>query len=102
MLESAETNELLLTHQLVPAGPSPTACDPDGVYPYESFCETSKRPVLKNYRLVYLENNFLRVAICPDLGGRVYSLFLKTETETLFVSRVIRPVRILPRHAFIG
>jgi hypothetical protein len=103
MLESYERDISLLTHAMVPAGPIPTAQDPDGVYPYESYSETSKRPVLRKYRLVYLENDFLRVAICPDLGGRVYSLYLKeTGIETLFVSRVIRPVRILPRHGFIG
>jgi len=103
MLESYERNVTLLTHAMVPAGPIPTAQDSDGVYPYESYCETSKRPVLKKYRLLYLENESVRVAICPDLGGRVYSLYLKkTRIETLFVVRVIRPVRILPRQAFIG
>jgi hypothetical protein len=103
MLESAETSELLLTHQLVPAGPIPTTSDPDGFYPYESFCETSKRPVLKNYRMVSLENDRMRVQICPDLGGRVCSIFLKEAAlETLYFPRVIRPVRILPRQSFVG
>jgi hypothetical protein len=103
MLESAETTELLLTHQLVPAGPIPTTNDPDGFYPYESFCETSKRPVLKAYRMVSLENDQIRVKICPDLGGRVCSIFLKqAAVETLFLPRVVRPVRILPRQSFTG
>ena len=103
MLESAETTELLLTHQLVPAGPIPTTNDPDGFYPYESFCETSKRPVLKNYRMIALENDRIRVKICPDLGGRVCSIFLKdAAVETLFLPRVVRPVRILPRLSFTG
>ncbi len=103
MLECREADITLLTHPVVPAGPIPTAQDPDGVYPYESFCETSKRPILRKYRLVCMENDFLNVAICPDLGGRVHSVYLKNAgVETLFVSRVIRPVRILPRHSFIG
>jgi len=103
MLECHETDIILLTHPLVPAGPIPTAQDPEGVYPYESVCETSRRPVLKKYHLVLLENDLLRVAICPDLGGRVYSIYLKkAKVETLFASRVIRPVRILPRHFYIG
>ena len=103
MLESTETTELLLTHQLVPSGPIPTTNDPDGFYPYESFCESSKRPVLKNYRVVTLENEHLRVKICPDLGGRICSIFLKVAAkETLFLPRVVRPVRILPRQSFTG
>jgi uncharacterized protein DUF5107/uncharacterized protein len=103
MLESTETTELLLTHPLVPAGPIPTASDPDGFYPYESFCETSRRPVLRSYRMVSLENDHVRVKICPDLGGRVCSIFLKqAAAETLFFPRVVRPVRILPRQSFTG
>jgi hypothetical protein len=103
VLDAYESEIVLPTHVIVPAGPIPTVCDPDGVYPYESYCETSRRSVLKKYRLVHLENDHLRVAICPGLGGRVYSLYLKkAKVETLFVSRVIRPVRILPRQAFIG
>jgi hypothetical protein len=103
MLESEETAEFLLTHQLVPTGPIPTTNDPDGFYPYESFCETSSRPVLKKYRMVSIENDQIRVKVCPDLGGRVCSIFLKeSAVETLFVPHVIRPVRILPRQVFTG
>ena len=103
MLESAETIEFLLTHAMIPAGPIPTVYDPDGIYPYESFCETSRRPEIRRYRMVTIENAQIRVKICPDLGGRVCSLWLKEAAiETLFFPRVIRPVRILPRQAFTG
>jgi len=103
MLQAAETNEFLLTHSLVPTGPIPTTHDPDGIYPYESFCETSKRPEIRKYRMVSIENEEIHVKICPDLGGRVCSLFLKrSRVETLFFPPVIRPVRILPRQSFTG
>ena len=103
MLEYAENTEVLLTHPLIASGPIPTAYDPDGIYPYESYCETSRRPVLKKYRMVSIENDHLRVKICPDLGGRVCSLFLKEKgVETLFFPHVVRPARILPRQSFTG
>src|SRR5512146_500473 len=103
MLEHFETDEHILTHALGPAGPIPTLHDPDGVYPYESFCETSRRPFVKKYRMVIVENDKLRIKICPDLGGRVCSIFLKDSgTESLYLPQVIRPVRILPRQAFTG
>jgi hypothetical protein len=103
MLECTENIEMLLTHSLVPAGPIPTTHDPDSLYPYESYCETSKRPSLKTYRMVTVENDKLRVKICPDLGGRVCSIFLKdSQTESLYFPNAIRPVRILPRQAFTG
>jgi hypothetical protein len=103
MLAFHETAEFLLTHTIVPAGPMPTSYEPDGIYPYESFCETSERPGIRKYRVVSLENDQIRVKICPDLGGRVCSLFLKEgAVEALFFPQVVRPVRILPRQSFTG
>ena len=51
-----EFDEYMLTHELTPAGPVPTAFDANGVYPYMSYAETSNRPVLKKYRFIVLEN----------------------------------------------
>ncbi|MCE9613030.1 MAG: DUF5107 domain-containing protein [Lentisphaerae bacterium] len=103
MLQISRQERLLLTHLMVPGGPMPTAQDPDGVYPYESFCETSRRPVLKRYRMIILENDHVRAEICPDLGGKVFSLVHKASTrEVLAVQPIVRPIRILPRQAFIG
>jgi hypothetical protein len=60
-------------------------------------------PEICEYRMVSIENDHIRVKICPDLGGRVCSLLFKEGgIGTLFFSPVIRPVRILPRQAFTG
>jgi len=102
-LVCTEFQDYVLTHELLPAGPVPTAFDPNGVYPYVSYSETSNRPVLKQYRFVVLENDKIRVAICPDLGGKVTSLIQKRSArEVLYVPDVIRPSRILPRFCFVA
>jgi hypothetical protein len=102
MLEIGEFQTPLLYHPITPAGPIPTVFDPDGIYPYPSFIETSHRPILKSARFVTLENDSLRVTICPDLGGKVYSLVEKRSGhEVLFTPASIQPVRILPRMSFI-
>src|SRR5258708_34202930 len=72
-----EYEDYILTHELTPAGPLPTALDPNGVYPYVSYAETSGRPVLKKYRLVVMENDLIKLVICPGLGGKVVSMILK-------------------------
>src|SRR5881409_2282427 len=60
-------------------------------------------PVLRNYRFIVLENERVRAVICPDLGGKVTSLIHKgSGKEVLYTSAVIRPVRILPRFAFVA
>lgn len=102
-LQVFEFSKYILTHQLTPAGPVPTAFDPNGVYPYETYVETSARPVPKNYTLVVLENRHLKVTVCPDLGGKVYSMINKPSgKEVLYVPEVIRYTRILPRFYFIA
>lgn len=102
MLHLDAFQEPLLIHQTTAAGPIPTLHDPDGVYPYPSFVETSRRPSLKLCHFVALENDFLRVTICPDLGGKVHSIQDKRSgNEVLFVPASICPVRILPRMGFV-
>jgi len=98
----SEFQDDVLTHELTPAGPIPTAFDPNGVYPYVSYVATVPRPVFKTYRFIALENERLRVVICPDLGGKVVSLLHKgSGREVLYTPGVIKPVRILPRFAFV-
>lgn len=98
-----EFDEYVLTHLLVPAGPIPTAFDPNGVYPYNSYAETSNRPVSKQYRFVSLENDRVKITICPDLGGKVISMITKpSNKEVLYVPDVIRYTRILPRFYFVA
>jgi hypothetical protein len=98
-----EYDDYILTHELVPAGPIPTALDPNGVYPYMSYAETSNRPVPKKYHFIVLENDHLKATICPDLGGKVFSMIHKPSgKEVLYVPDVIRYTRILPRFYFVA
>lgn len=73
----SEYDDYVLTHDLTPFGPLPTAQDANGVYPYVSYAETSRRPSLKKYRFVVLENQQLKVTVSPDLGGKVTSMIHK-------------------------
>src|SRR4030095_3236198 len=102
-LSAKEYDDYILTHQLTPAGPVPTAFDPNGVYPYMSYVETSARPVPKKYKFIVLQNDHVKATICPDLGGKVYSLIHQPSgKEVLYVPDVIRYTRILPRFYFIA
>src|SRR3974377_1831252 len=102
MLEIRESTQTLLAHELTPMGPIPSVCDPEGVYPYQSFANTSPRPVFKRYHFVSIENDFLRVTVSPDLGGKLHSIIEKRSgKEALFIPASICPVRILPRLGFI-
>jgi hypothetical protein len=103
---SHSEKRLVLCHASVSAGPIPTAFSPDGVYPYESFVETSARPSLQRLHFILLENEFVAAEICPSLGGKVTALWIKRDgvrvANALASPDVVRPVRILPRGAFTG
>lgn len=102
-LSCTEYKDYMLTCELTPAGPIPTVFDPNGVYPYVSYVETSNRPVLKKYRFIVLENDQLKITICPDLGGKVTSIFYKpSRKEILYKPDVVRYTRILPRFYFVA
>ncbi len=102
-LHCAEFESVVLTHGLTPAGPVPAALDPNGVYPYVSYVETSNRPVPRRYTMVSLENEWIRVVICPDLGGKVFSMIHKPSSrDVLYNPGVVRPTRILPRFYFVA
>jgi tetratricopeptide (TPR) repeat protein len=93
----------MLYYDIVSKGPIPTLYDPDGIYPYESYVETVKRPKHKDYEMIEIENNFIKAVFCPDLGGKLFSLRLKSgDKEVLYDSMAVKPVRILPRMAFIS
>jgi len=92
-----------LTHALTPSGPIPTAFDPSGVYPYESYSETANRPAPQSYHFIVLENNYVKITVCPDLGGKITSMIHKTSgKEVLYHPDVIRGTRILPRFYFVA
>ncbi|MBP3965522.1 DUF5107 domain-containing protein [Paenibacillus lignilyticus] len=103
MLKRVEWREPILVHESQPCGPVPTICDEEGIYPYVSFSETAERPVLRKLRMIAIENDWLKVTVCPDLGGKIHSIIDKASgKEILFHAGSVRPVRILPRMAFIS
>ncbi len=98
-----ETTRPLPFYQPVPLTSLPLLYHPEHLFPYTSYGDTLPTPVARSFRMVVLENEFLRVEVAPELGGRVYSLFDKRiGQEVLFSNPVVKPVRILPVWAFIS
>src|SRR5713226_3620672 len=87
---SSQYKDYVLTHPLTACGPVPTALDPNGVYPYVSYCETANRPVPQKYTFIVLENIHIKVTISPDIGGKVTSIVHKgSGKEVLYAPQVI-------------
>jgi len=65
------------------------------VYPYPLYDTLTGRKEDKTYRIVYLENEYVRIGILPELGGRVFSAVDKTNNYNFFYRQhVIKPALI--------
>ena len=54
------------------------------IYPYYRFDTYAVTPVSQTWKMVVLENDFLRVKIFPEIGGKVWSVYDKTSGTELF------------------
>ncbi len=67
----------------------------NGPYPYHWLdwgCYGNPAPLNRDYELLALENDYLRVTLLPELGGRVYQMVYKpTGHNELYQNPVIKP-----------
>jgi tetratricopeptide (TPR) repeat protein len=65
------------------------------VYPYPLYDTLTHKKVDKAYKMVYLENEYVRVGIMPEIGGRVFEAVDKTNNYHFFYRQhVIKPALI--------
>lgn len=65
------------------------------IYPYPTVETISDEKVDKAYRAVWLENEYLRVMILPELGGRIQRAYDKTnDYDFVYYNHVIKPALV--------
>jgi tetratricopeptide (TPR) repeat protein len=73
------------------------------IYPYTMQDHLFRTKEDRTYKALFLENEYLKVTCLPELGGRLHSVFDKTEAKEVFhLNRVIKPGMIAMRGAFIS
>jgi tetratricopeptide (TPR) repeat protein len=73
------------------------------VYPYPMQDNLSRTKKDRTYKALFLENEYLKITCLPELGGRLHSVFDKTEGKEMFhLNHVIKPGMIAMRGAFIS
>ena len=103
MLRVFESTVTLPFHRPAPLTPLPLIYHREHHFPYPSYGETNDVAEPRAFRMIVLENDFVRVEVAPELGGRVYGFFDKRiGREILFRNPVVKPVRILPVWGFIS
>ena len=65
------------------------------IYPYPLYDTLTHAKTNKTYRIVYLENEFLRIGILPDIGGRLFEAVDKSNGYNfIYRQHVIKPALI--------
>ncbi|MFL6208658.1 MAG: DUF5107 domain-containing protein [Pyrinomonadaceae bacterium] len=98
----------LPTYELGPPNPYPALLDWQRrkwrpVYPYPFLDALTNRRTEKTYKAVYLENEYLRVTVLPELGGHLYAIFDKTTNrDVLYSNPVIKYAMVAIRGAWVS
>lgn len=96
------------TYELGPPNPYPALLDWQRrkwrpVYPYPFLDSLTSIRKDKTYKAVYLENEYLRVSVLPELGGHVYEIFDKTtKRDVLYSNPVVKYAMVAIRGAWIS
>ncbi len=65
------------------------------VYPYPLYDTLTHKEADKKYRLISLENEYVRIGVLPEIGGRIFEGFDKTNNYHFFYRQhVIKPALI--------
>jgi tetratricopeptide (TPR) repeat protein len=97
-----EVSEVIPTYLSGPPDPNPMfyfgrmSQGAEGrTYPYPLYNHLTNRKADQNYRLIYLENEYVKIGIAPEIGGRLFSALDKTNNyDFVYRQHVIKPALI--------
>lgn len=97
-----ETSVMIPTYEAGAADPNPMFLEKrvyqgssGRVYPHPVIESISNVKQDRTYKLIILENEYLRIEIMPELGGRIYRALDKTNNyDFVYYNRVIKPALV--------
>jgi tetratricopeptide (TPR) repeat protein len=93
------------TYQLGAEDPNPPfpLAGRGGVYPYAMLDDLTDRLETKTYKAVFLENEYLKAIVLPEMGGHLYSLYDKlNKREVLYRNHVVKYGLVALRGAWVS
>jgi len=73
------------------------------IYPYPVYDNLTSEKVDKTYKMVYLENQYVKIGILPEIGGKIFEAVDKTNGyEFFYHQHVIKPALISLLGAWIS
>ncbi len=103
-----EASLVIPTYELNSPNPYPALLDSQRrkwrpVYPYPFLDSLGSEKKDKSWKAVYLENEYLKVTVLPELGGHVYQIFDKTlNRDILYSNPVMKYAMVAIRGAWVS
>ena len=73
------------------------------IYPYPAYDNLTTEKIDKTYTMVYLENEYIKIGILPEIGGKVFEAIDKTNGYNfIYRQHVIKPALISLLGAWIS
>ncbi|MCK4556857.1 MAG: DUF5107 domain-containing protein, partial [Candidatus Aminicenantes bacterium] len=91
------------TYRSGPDDPSPPLWN-SRVYPYPMQTDITRDKIVQTYRVVEMENDYIKLLILPDIGGRILAALDKTNNNFDFIyhNHVIKPGLVALRGAWLS
>ena len=91
------------TYRSGPDDPSPPLWN-YRVYPYPMQTDITRDKIVQTYRVVEMENDYIKLLILPDIGGRILAALDKTNNSFDFIyhNHVIKPGLVALRGAWLS
>jgi tetratricopeptide (TPR) repeat protein len=84
-----ETKKVFKTYDY--SDPDPIARPGTLIYPYYRFDGYTKAPVYKEWKVVELENDYIKVMILPEIGGKIWAAWEKsTGKPFIYYNQVVK------------
>ena len=94
------------TYELGPPDPNPALLDGGArrpIYPYPALDTLTNHRLEKTYKAVFIENEFLKVTVLPEVGGHLYAIFDKTSNrDILYTNHVMKYGLVAIRGAWVS
>jgi tetratricopeptide (TPR) repeat protein len=98
----SEVDEIIPTYRSGPPDPNPmfffgrgTQGAEQRIYPYPLYDNLTNKKSDETYHLIYLENEYVKISVLPELGGRLFSAIDKTNNYNfIYRQHVIKPALI--------
>jgi tetratricopeptide (TPR) repeat protein len=89
--QNASVSEQLIEMKTYPFSEPDPVPAPGRIFPYFYFNGYTNKAVMQKWKMVVLENEYVKVYVCPDIGGKIWGAIEKsTGMEFLYFNNVVK------------